>query len=586
MDHPKTYFPHNFLNDKLNSEINLNYIGKVPGPEYFNNPDNYFEFLWDCINNNVEIDNWSLKKESIRYCLNDCISLAEVILKFNDIFFDNFKINIHNYPTTSSLAFALFRSNYLPKLEKEGIYIPLINGSMYDFLKLSYLGGSNDMIIPRPRVNPETGKKEKIYIYDINSSYPKNMGKGMLMPVVTKYDRSISYFEGDILQTHYKPFGFFDVDISTTKDLEIPVLQTRKKLEHGTFTISPLGKWSGVYFSEELYNAKENFGYEFKVHSGYLFNGKEVFSDFVSELYKIKQNSPKGSPMHTMAKLLLNTLYGRFGMSPFIEKNLVISEDDLQDYLSKYTINDIVDFENGKLLITYVDKNINSETLSDKKNVSVAIASAISAYARVYITPYKNKPGLPIYYYDTDSIVTDTPLHADLIGPELGQFKLEHELVDAAFIAPKLYGGISENGKIFTKAKGLVNKLSFSDLQKLLNKNEILKLNQDKWFKSINNGSVTIMNQLYNLSLTENKRELIFDDNGVLVSTKPFVIDEIINRVSSNKVDNKENASEKENSKEKKIKKNSKIKKEKQIINNNKDKQLIKKIIFKPKLKK
>ena len=240
--HPKTHFPHKFLNDKFNSEINLNYIGKVPGPEYFNNPDNYFEFLWNCINNNVRIDRWSLREESIRYCMNDCIALAEVIIKFNELFYSQFKINIHNYPTLPSLTFGLFRSNHLPKLEKEGIYIPLINGSMYDFLKLSYSGGTMDMIIPQPKIDPETGEKKKIYMNDVNSLYPASMGKGMLMPVVTKYDRYISFFIGDILQTQHKPFGFFDVDVETTRNLDIPVLQMRKKLENGTFTISPLGK--------------------------------------------------------------------------------------------------------------------------------------------------------------------------------------------------------------------------------------------------------------------------------------------------------------------------------------------------------
>jgi len=49
-----------------------------------------------------------------------------------------------------------------------------------------------------------------------------------------------------------------------------------------------------------------------------------------------------------------------------------------------------------------------------------------------------NKGGY-IYYTDTDSIVTDIPLDESLIGPNLGQFKLEYEIKKGYFISAKTY---------------------------------------------------------------------------------------------------------------------------------------------------
>jgi len=40
---------------------------------------------------------------------------------------------------------------------------------------------------------------------------------------------------------------------------------------------------------------------------------------------------------------------------------------------------------------------------------------------------------------DTDSVVLTKPLSAGLIGPELGQMKLECEITEGIFIRKKLY---------------------------------------------------------------------------------------------------------------------------------------------------
>ena len=60
----------------------------------------------------------------------------------------------------------------------------------------------------------------------------------------------------------------------------------------------------------------------------------------------------------------------------------------------------------------------------------------------------------------------------------------------------------------------------------MLVKNKNLLLEQEKWFRSIQEGNITIKKQLYTLqsSPTENKRQLIYKNNK-LIGTKPFTID-------------------------------------------------------------
>jgi hypothetical protein len=67
-------------------------------------------------------------------------------------------------------------------------------------------------------------------------------------------------------------------------------------------------------------------------------------------------------------------------------------------------------------------------------------------------------------------------------------------------------------------------------------------LNQDKWFKSISEGNISVRDQVYTLIATENKRQLI-SDNNILLGTKPYTIDN--NNNKENKIINLKNLNKK-----------------------------------------
>lgn len=221
VDRTKGYFPHLFVNN----DQSLDYNGKIPSHNYF------IDLSLDEYNKLNHNYNWNLKEEAIKYCELDCITLYLILIKFNILIFNKWNLNINNYPTLPSLAFALFRAHYL----KENTVVD-ISGKIYKDIKQSYTGGAVDMYIPQKENN------EKIYGYDVNSLYPSQM-KDKLMPV-----SDIVYFEGDIRKWVPKAFGYFYCKIKTPDNLDHPILQTHIKTKDGIRTIAALGEYEDMIF--------------------------------------------------------------------------------------------------------------------------------------------------------------------------------------------------------------------------------------------------------------------------------------------------------------------------------------------------
>lgn len=496
----KGLFPYKFLNNK---DISLDYTGEIPDILYFDNisQDEYSQY-----SNNLNSKEWNLKEEAIKYCELDCFVLYKVILTFSKKIFELFRIDLFNYPTLPSLAFAIFRSKFL-KLNK----IPLIHGEMFEFIKESYTGGSVDVYKP-------TSDGKKVYRYDVNSLYPYVMKK---YPMPTGIP---IYFEGNILSLNTsnedRPFGIFEVDIISPDNIKTPILQTRIKTDNGFRTIAPWGNWSGKYFSDELYNAQK-FGYKFKVKRGYLFEKSDIFSEYVDFLYELKKNSEKGSANYIISKLLLNSLYGRLGMNPVVEQHLILENSKAKEIYSKVDITNVLDLKNGKELISFYNSNLDSDTDYNIKNISVAVSAIVTASARIHMTRFKTDNNLTIYYTDTDSIDIDKELDKKYVGNELGQMKLEHIFDDVVFLSPKVYGGKNLDYE-YVRIKGLKTPITFKEIKTLLKKDSKLKINQEKWYADISNGKFHVKDEIYTLMVTENKRKLLYNEDNIFYDTAPL----------------------------------------------------------------
>jgi len=502
----KSIFPYRFVN-----ENNLDYNGPIPDFKYF---DGISSIDYNCYIENYNI--WSMKDESIKYCEIDCVSLYQIITKFSNMIFELFKIDILNYPTLSSLAFAIYRTHFLGKDE-----IPQLSGQIAKDIRLSYTGGAVDMFIPRPP------KGIKVYCYDVNSLYPY---------VMSKFDMPIgrpTLFYGDIRKIDSNAFGFFYCNIIAPDNLKHPIIQTHVKINNTYRTMAPLGQWKDMVFSAELDNAVK-YGYKFEILWGYKFDRKNIFKGYVENLYNFRLKYDKSNPLNLIAKLLLNSLYGRFGMIDSFPDITIFN--DFKSFKTWFNVHneDVINFEElgDKIFVQHRSEDIDQQTELygglETHNVSIGIAAAITAYARIHMSQFKNNSNFNLYYTDTDSIYIDKPLSDDLVNNKiLGKMKLENVLTDAIFLAPKVYYLITESGEHIYKVKGLKHgvKLTLENFENLLFEDSLLEKIQTKWIKNISKGFIEIRDDLYTLRVTDNKRELIYDVNNKLIKTKPYVID-------------------------------------------------------------
>lgn len=123
VDNKKTIFPYKFIDNHP-----LDYRGSVPDYSYFDESkvsfDDWVKYVEDRVWSNKyynhvrscnrKLNNMLytycgrslLKDEAIKYCINDCISLHQILIKFNKLFFDKFKININEHPTSFATRFS------------------------------------------------------------------------------------------------------------------------------------------------------------------------------------------------------------------------------------------------------------------------------------------------------------------------------------------------------------------------------------------------------------------------------------------------------------------------------------------------
>jgi len=478
---------------------------------------------------------WSFKDEAIKYCKLDCLVLYQILTKFNDLIFNKWNINIHSPLTLPSLAFKIYKALYMPK---NTVYQLL--GPIESDIRESYTGGAVDVYIPHNRTSPLNKRPlyQLVYSYDVNSLYPY---------VMANFDMPIGkpiVFEGDIRQVEPEAFGFFYCKISSPEYLEHPILQRRIKTSNGMRTVAGLGTWEGWIYSEEMDNALK-YGYTFEIYKGYEYEKGDIFSSYINKMYSLRMKYPKGDAMNLIAKLLMNSLYGKFGMK-LQRKEVSIfncsTEEGMNDFKEMLnifgkTIEDYVKIGDKFLIIreSFADIKYNEELdMFHGQNINVAIASAITAGGRVEMSIFKNKPNFNLYYCDTDSGITDKPLADSLIGTGLGKLKLEHTINRAVFLAPKVYGFIDTDGREIIKIKGIksdvVTQLSIQDIELLLIKDSERVFTQEKWFKNILAGEISLADMAYTLKVTANKRQpLYINQDGLEIynSTKPFKFDDI-----------------------------------------------------------
>ena len=139
---------------------------------------------------------WIFEDEAIEYCEIDCIALYEILIKFNELVYNEFSVNIHSSLTLPSLTYKRFKTHFL---KDNTLY--QISGDVENDIRQAFSGGAVDVFIPHnlivdkiatnkainglsyddygrhKYVSPYDQKSatkyrnEKLYYYDVNSLY-------------------------------------------------------------------------------------------------------------------------------------------------------------------------------------------------------------------------------------------------------------------------------------------------------------------------------------------------------------------------------------------------------------------------------
>ena len=283
-------------------------------------------------------------------------------------------------------------------------------------------------------------------VLDVNSLYPSVM-KNDILP----FGNPI-FFKGEYKKDVLHPLYIQTLScIFEIKDGFIPTIQIKNSLSFlpNEYLESSKGDIVTLTLTNidlELFKKHYNI-YNLIYHSGWKFRGmRGMFNEYINywSTKKIESKKEGNSALYQISKLMLNSLYGKFGLNPNVRGKYPVLEDDVVKY-------------------KMYDRDI-------RDSIYLPIATFITSYARLKtistsqkIRDYsiKNYDRDYYIYSDTDSIhmismnSNELCKIIDVDDYKLGAWKLESSFVKARFIRQKCYIEQSIDGVINTTIAGL-----------------------------------------------------------------------------------------------------------------------------------
>ena len=351
---------------------------------------------------NIDFENCSYFELSI-YCRRDVEILLFAFKDFIAFLQDN-HISRLCYTIASTAMAAYLFSCYTHK-----IYIHN-NSEAIDLERKSYRGGRVECFYIGDL------NTENYYVLDVNSLYSTVMFHG-LFPC--KYKAIRHNLTIETLGVELKNNSVIaDVLIETDE----PVYAVKRDR-----TIFPIGNFWTVLCSPELLYALDH-NHIREIRTSVVYEQAPLFRRYVEKFYSLRMDFKKrGIKTYSeIVKLLLNSLYGKFGQKAEVWKK--IGEAPNEKDRVEICFNASTD---GPLKIRYLLGEVWELTgYEECFNSFPAIASHVAAYARMYLYKLLKITGAGNYFYcDTDSIIVNAAglenLKPFINETNLGALKLE-----------------------------------------------------------------------------------------------------------------------------------------------------------------
>jgi len=321
-----------------------------------------------------------------------------------------------------------------------GCFKPTISGQSlqayrHRFMHHSLLVHNYDEVLELERQSYRGGRCEAfrlgtfsgIYYLDINSMYPFVMKTSQFPTKLTTMKpltiQTVDDLKDALVSGH---FIMADCDIILNEPL---VACKREKL------FFPIGNIRQVITSPEIEYIIEHpdCGSISKIHSLVLYEKAEIFKEFVDFFYNFRKNTDNPA-YKTLAKLVLNSLYGKFGQRSFGQLKKIEDENLIwlyTDMMNDSGTNEIWISVGQKYVrhgnILYLHTQTSGEYAPDSIPI---IASSVTSYARILLFKLMKIAGKEnVLYCDTDSLFVTKSGYDNLrdwISPnELGKLKME-----------------------------------------------------------------------------------------------------------------------------------------------------------------
>jgi DNA polymerase elongation subunit (family B) len=336
------------------------------------------------------------------------------------------KINAHFGVHINATAASTALKAWQRTLDDAEIYDASEYGERELFVREAYYGGLVFLTDTAPHYDCLT--------FDINSSYPY-----VMCEYGVPYGREME--SRDYCESIP---GIYRVRVKAPDDLIVPILPARN--EAGAMRWYR-GTFDTVVTNRELIFAA-NHGYEIlEVFEGICWEEMVFPFNALVEKCKTLRKQYRGQPEEMLAKLMQNSLYGKFGSRRERRKMFAAHSADDED------LDGAVPYDDAGAWYVKKEIDLNGRTLP-------AWAVFITAHARLRLLQAVYSVGVEnVIYGDTDSITIKRGHGGALdVGGEYGQFKLEKEWAEFRAIAPKVYAGILRDGTRKGAAKGLPRK--------------------------------------------------------------------------------------------------------------------------------
>lgn len=378
-----------------------------------------------------------------------------------------------------------FRNLHLPQNS-----LVVLNEEEFEFAKEALYGGKTDVRVLHREWSQEQVDQGTFGCYvDVQSMYPF-VQYTYPMPCGVPYWKNFNGNDPIDLDFLKSCIGIVECDIQPTRYLHHPIIGGKDPITHKyVFDLNP--KKRIIITSVELQLALQH-GYKVtRLYKALLFHEQEIlFKSYVQKFLKIKLeasgipnvewatfvrkhwdllgiklaqvNILRNEGLRSMAKLMLNSLWGKLGQDPNLPHTVFIDNPDTykdllqKEYRGEISLKYDSEVSKNKRILSYTD----SQGKIDLQNKNVVTAAFVAAYGRIHLWTTLHTLGERVLYHDTDSVVYER----NLAGPNvsiaymLGEWENELDEDDCitSFVSlgPKTYSYVTLSGEECLKCKG------------------------------------------------------------------------------------------------------------------------------------